>query len=202
MIITVTSDKGGVGKTTTAVHLAAYMNTLAPTVLIDGDPIRSALKWSRNGSGNGLPFKVITHAQMVTQARNFQHIVVDTEGEPSEDDLKDLAENCDLLVIPAVPEAAAVDGLIETLAKLQKMNFTRYRVLLTMVPPKPKTDGDRLRAKLIEEGIPVFQADIPRLTAFDKAYADGVAVYDVKDDRNAQRGWEAYAGAGKEIANG
>ena len=40
--ITVAADKGGVGKTTTAVHLDAYLQTRAATVLIDGDPNRSA----------------------------------------------------------------------------------------------------------------------------------------------------------------
>ena len=42
MIITVTSYKGGVGKTTTAIHLATYLQSLAPTLLVDGDGIRSA----------------------------------------------------------------------------------------------------------------------------------------------------------------
>ena len=42
MIITVASFKGGVGKTTTAVHLAAFLNESSPALLIDGDPNRSA----------------------------------------------------------------------------------------------------------------------------------------------------------------
>ena len=120
MIITVTSYKGGVGKTTTAIHLAAYLQRLAPTLLVDGDAIRSATKWSQRSADKGLPFKVVTHAQMVSHIRDYQHIIIDTEGNPTDDDFKDLASNCDLLVIPAVPESVATDGLTHTLAKLEQ----------------------------------------------------------------------------------
>jgi chromosome partitioning protein len=202
MIITVTSYKGGVGKTTTAIHLAAYLHTLAPTLLVDGDAIRSATKWNKRGQEKGLPFKVVSHVQMVNHIRDYKHIIIDTEGNPSDDDFKDLASNCDLLVVPAVPESVANDGLAHTLAKLQTLKNERYRVLLTMVPPKPRTDGQQLRDMLIEQAVPVFQAEIPRLAAFEKAAADGIPVSAVKDDRNAGRAWEAYVAAGKEIIHG
>jgi chromosome partitioning protein len=201
MIITVTSYKGGVGKTTTAIHLAAYLQRLAPTMLVDGDAIRSATKWGQRGDGSGLPFKVVTHAQMVNHIRDYKHIVIDTEGNPTDDDFRDLAQNCDLLVIPAVPESVATDGLTHTLAKLNDLKTNRYKVLLTMVPPKPRTEGDQLRAMLIENDVPVFTAEIPRLAAFEKAAAEGVPVYAVKDNR-AERAWKAYEAAGKEMSNG
>jgi chromosome partitioning protein len=201
MIITVTSYKGGVGKTTTAIHLAAYLQRLAPTMLVDGDAIRSATKWGQRGDGKGLPFKVVTHAQMVGHIREYKHIVIDTEGNPTDDDFRDLAQNCDLLVIPAVPESVATDGLTHTLAKLNELKANRYKVLLTMVPPKPRTEGDQLRAMLIENDVPVFTAEIPRLAAFEKAAAEGVPVYAVKDHR-AARAWQAYEAAGKEMSNG
>ena len=59
MIIAITALKGGVGKTTTAVHLAAYFQTLAPTLLIDADKNRSALVWSKEDK---LPFYVASQA--------------------------------------------------------------------------------------------------------------------------------------------
>ena len=135
---------------------------------------------------------------MVGHVRDFQHIVIDTEGNPTDDDFRDLAQNCDLLIIPAVPESVATDGLTHTLAKLQELKSTRYKVLLTMVPAKPRTEGSQLRTMLHENHVPVFATEIPRLAAFEKAAAEGVAVNAVKDAR-AARAWESYEAAGKEI---
>jgi chromosome partitioning protein len=202
MLVGVGNYKGGTAKTTTAVHLAAFLQRLGPTVLVDGDGIRSATKWSHRGTGTGLPFKVVSHAQMAKYIRDYEHIVIDTEGNPNDDDIKDLAGSCDLLVVPAVPESVATDGLTYTLEMLQKLGSSKYKVLLTMVPPPPRTEGKLLRQMLEQERIPIFRSEIPRLAAFEKAAAEGVPVCDVKDDRNAARAWQSYELVGKEMVNG
>ena len=45
-VITVASSKGGVGKTTVALHLATMFARQGRTLLIDGDPQASAAKWA------------------------------------------------------------------------------------------------------------------------------------------------------------
>jgi chromosome partitioning protein len=87
------------------------------------------------------------------------------------------------------------------LQALAEIGTTNFRVLLTKVPPPPESEGVHLRLALIEQKIPVFTADIPRLKVFEKAASSGVPVYDVKDVR-AKRAWDAYVSAGKELSHG
>src|SRR3954452_16416969 len=90
MIITIASNKGGVGKTTTAIHLAAYLQTLAPTLLVDNDPNRSAIGWASRSDG-GLPFRVVDVNQMLKAGRDFEHVVLDTKARPDREELKTIA---------------------------------------------------------------------------------------------------------------
>jgi chromosome partitioning protein len=195
MIITVASYKGGVGKTTTSVHLAAILQNKAPTLLVDGDPNRSATGWLKRGA---LPFKVIDERLLAKYARDYQNIVIDTEARPSEEDMATLVEGCDLLILPTTPDVLALEALQLTINNLESIGAKSYKVLLSIVPPKPSHDGDEARAMLKKANVPVFKSQISRLVAFQKAALEGVPVNLARDAR-AEKGWKEYLAVAKEI---
>jgi len=192
----VASFKGGVGKSTTAIHLAAYFSRQAPTVLVDGDPNRTCTSWASRGNP---AFKVVGEHQIAMYARQCEHLLVDTKARPEPGDLKALAEGCDLLILPCTPDPFSLDALMMTVDSLHSLGTGRFRVLLTIVPPRPQPDGENARKMLLEAGLPVFQADIRRTVAFQRAALDGITVDAVKGNEMAGLGWRDYERVGEEV---
>ena len=176
-------------------HLATYLSRLDPTLLIDGDPNRAATSWSQRGS---LPVEVIDERQAARFARDYEHIVIDTQARPEHDDLETLARGCDLLVIPTTPDVLALDALILTVDALKAVGSDNYRVLLTVVPPRPSRDGVETREALLAAGLPLFETHIRRYVAYQKAALAGTPVY-ASGDRRARIAWRDYQRVGDEI---
>lgn len=197
MFLTVSSFKGGVGKTTTAIHLAAFLAGVDggdSVLLVDGDQNRSATSWAARGS---LPYKVVPVDAAFRHIPKYQHVVIDTGARPSREDLEPLVEGCDLLVLPTTPEAMAVDALVQTIDLLQELGGDRYRVLFTMVHSNPAVKmADMAREALTD--LPLFKQSIRRLIAYEKASLNGLLVNQV-GDRMGGVAWGEYQAVGREI---
>jgi chromosome partitioning protein len=190
-IVTVTGYKGGVGKSTTAIHVATYLSEHGDAVLVDGDPNRTSVNWSARGS---LPFDVADERKAMKAVQGRDFVVIDTPARPDSEDLKELADGCDLLILPTTPDVVSLEPMLETAAALGPAT---YRALLTIVPPKPSREGETMRDDLRGNGIPVFQAMVRRAAGFQKAALAGVPVRELTG--RDRLGWLDYESVGREI---
>ncbi len=174
-IITITGFKGGVGKSTTAVHLAAFFSEKGETLLIDGDPNRTSIKWAARGS---LPFRVVSEKESARHITGKKFVIIDTPARPNSEDLEELSNGCDLLILPTPPDILGLEALLETAESVRTGNF---RALLTIVPPKPSSEGEIMMAELLENGIPTFKSWIRRSASFQKAALSGVPVSEIRN---------------------
>jgi chromosome partitioning protein len=197
MIVTIASNKGGVGKTTTAIHIAAYLQQLAPTLLVDNDPNRSSTGWASRSEG-GLPFRVVDVNQSLKVGRDYEHVVFDTKARPDREELKTLAEGCDLMVIPTTPDAMSIEALMGTVDMLRTIGVGQFKILITIIPPYPERDGEDARAMLMASGFPLFASGIREAKAFKQAALGGRIVSEIKSPRAAAC-WEDYAKVGEEL---
>ena len=168
--LAVLSLKGGVGKTTLAVHFAYFIHeTLQQTVvLLDGDPIRSSLRWHRRG--DGFPFAVVPLGE---EYKSLDWLVVDTEAHPSHQDIERIAEQVDIVVLP-VTNIESLETAIEIQPLLGKASSLS---LINMAPPFPQRDGQEMRMALVEQGLSVASTMVRRSKAYETAKLEGTSTY-------------------------
>lgn len=195
-IVAIINQKGGTGKTTLALNLAAGLAKRGSVHLVDADPQRSITQWVGMGGGNsGLPgvAQLIGNPTAILGKflRSHRYVVVDCAPTVQGETVATIMRMAHIVLIPVLPSPidlwASVDmAVVVNAAKKHNASLSAYLVL-NQLETRNALSRD-MREAVAEFDVPVLAAGIQRRAAYRSAAVEGQSVYGL-----GKRGLQAVA---------
>ncbi|MGB5305360.1 MAG: ParA family partition ATPase [Gammaproteobacteria bacterium] len=185
-IIAVVGNKGGTGKTTLSVNLAAGLAKQASIAVVDADPQGSSLQWREiadvQDSISVFPASEDLQAQAFTIARKFDYVVVDCPPSVHAPQTISALEVCDLALIPVQPSPVDLWATVHIERAIVNARSTNpsLRSLLVINQLETRTILSRVvREALSEISLPVAKTALRRRAVYRNSALEGKTVFEM-----------------------
>lgn len=185
-VIALVGNKGGAGKTTLCVNLAAALAARGPTVILDADPQRSSLQWRDLAESVGAVPVVdaVDDVPAAVRATRDGHAYVVIDCPPSVHAVQtgQVLALCDLALIPVQPSPLDIWATVHIEEKVDEARQVNpgLRALLLINQLEPRTRLSQLmRQALAELSLPVAETAIRRRVAYRSSILEGRTVMDI-----------------------
>ena len=188
-IITLAAQKGGVGKTTTAVNIAVAAQALGiKTALFDLDPQESATAWSERRKDELPHVEPVTARRLPVflsnaEAAGFELVIIDTPPSASAE-AAEAAQAADLVIIPCRPSLIDLDAIRRT-ARLLQATGRKGFVLLNAAPPTATALIEDAQTLAGQAGLAVAPVVLRERSAFRSAWPHGLGVVEFEPNGKA-----------------
>jgi chromosome partitioning protein len=189
-VIAILNQKGGVGKTTLAIHIATAMaHRKRKVLLLDADPQSSALDWAAARDGQplfpvvGLP-KSSIHKELPTLTEKFDIVVID--GPPRVHEVaRSAIMASDLVLVPVQPSPYDVWASKEIMDLLNEATIYKPNLKKAFVINRKIVNtaiGRDVAEALSAYPVPVLKTAISQRVAFAESATRGLTVFELDPD--------------------
>ena len=184
-ILAVVGNKGGTGKTTLSLTLAAGLARHAPVVIIDADPQQSAYQWRLvRDEDPGLPDVVAAAVGLERSIEALRqtstHLVIDCPPSIKAPQTERALRLADIALIPVQPSPMdlwATSHIARVIERLRPDN-PGLRALIVMSQVEPRTTLSRLMPEAIAElDLPVATTGLQRRSIHRHCVLEGRTVF-------------------------
>lgn len=192
-VIALIGNKGGAGKTTLSVNLAAGLARNTDTAVLDADPQGSALQWRAISEDAQTPPVYEADGNLPEQiealAEKYHHVVIDCPPSVHAQQTHTVLRLCDLALIPVQPSPVDLWATVHTERAIRDARELNTRLMAIMVinQLESRTTLSRLvREAVAEIALPVASNAIRRRAIYRTSVLEGKSVFDM-----GRRGAEA-----------